>query len=769
MNLHASHFRAILFRRWCLLKRSWKEFLVALIGTVIASALGIVANYLWATLLNPTAEKNTFNDFDSNYFAYIDDGSFSMSSQIKNMLVELYTNESRYGSPHSFNFTSESDFREWIIDHMRNMHEPESIPMTAQYSVVDGQLFIKTYFNATGFYQESQEFDVELAATRALHKFIYGKDSDLNVSWTELNTREVERMFALTSPILIGCGILTITPLIISQVIQDLTGEVRAYMVSCSLQVFPYWLSTFVVDFILWLIFTTIAWAIYLAAQIKAFLDNAFTTWYIIAISGFSIILFMYCLSFAFDSVESANHQIFLIFFILLLVPFVVQMCLSASNPVWLEWIYSFIPILSIERLYSLVLINSGPMAHSFEYYWKEDPNSFPFMIMAFGDVVIYAFILFIIEKNRSSVQTKSAQRNYGNYSELFKEIKANSDVTEEALEMEREVKHNHDYAVRIKNVSRLFFNTEGQPIPAVNCVSLGVKKGSLFGFLGANGAGKTTLIRMITSLLPISDGKIEIFGKNIQEYHDPLLISICPQFNNHLINDMTVNEHFTLYGLLFKYNPDQVKEKSERLIKSLELDKIADKPLSHLSQGDVRKLAIALTFYGPAKIILLDEPTASLDPVARHNVQEMILENRGDKTFMLCTHLLSEAESMCDTISIMVKGCVFTCGSPEHLSAKFGKDYKIDVMLYDDKQSTADKCTRFMSKMLPEATLSIERPSARIYDIPASSIDLADLFGIMEEGKKSDNGFGYYTCSSSSLERVFMEIVKMSEEVEEL
>ena len=82
------------------------------------------------------------------------------------------------------------------------------------------------------------------------------------------------------------------------------------------------------------------------------------------------------------------------------------------------------------------------------------------------------------------------------------------------------------DYVVKIVNVSRLFFNTAGQPVPAVNCVSLGVKKNSIFGFLGANGAGKTTLIKMITSLLPPSDGTIEIQGKDISKFNDSKLIS---------------------------------------------------------------------------------------------------------------------------------------------------------------------------------------------------------------------------------------------------
>lgn len=378
---------------------------------------------------------------------------------------------------------------------------------------------------------------------------------------------------------------------------------------------------------------------------------------------------------------------------------------------------------------------------------------------------VLYVLVLFIVERYRLSIQARATKRSFGNYSSFFEKQKAKHPVTEEAHEMEREVANNHDYGVRIENCSRLFFNTAGKPISAVNCVSLGVKLGSTFGFLGANGAGKTTLIKMITSMLPPSDGKIEIKGVDISEYNDPTLLSICPQFNSHLCQELTIEEHFYLYSKLFLIEKEAAQKQSDRLIEVLELNEVLGKPIRDLSDGEVRKLAIALSFFGPAEIILLDEPTASLDPVARHHVHEMISELKGQKTFMLCTHLLSEAESLCENISIMIKGCVYTCGSPQYLSAKFGTEFKIDVGLVDEDDDNQNKCTDFFQNTLPEAELSMLRPKARIYSIPASSTTLPNLFSIMEEGKNGDNGFNYYTCSSSSLERVFMEIVKLSEE----
>lgn len=773
MTFHTSQYRAILFRRWITMKRAWKATVISLVGTIVASALAIILNYCFIVFLRPKAKVMSFRDFDSKTrdIIFIDNtDTFPDSSQINNNLHELFQKETNR-EINSIVFKSIDEMKNWVIAHERSYEEPESIPLAVGYSMETDpypHYFITSFFNSSDFHEVSQELDVELHSTRALQKYIYGENADISLSFTILNSRRIEFLTAMAAPIIIGCGLLSIVPMIVTQPVTDINGETRSYMESCSLTILPYWLATFTIDFAIWAVLTTVMWCIYLAAQIQAFFDNIFTSWYLVVAAGPSFIIFMYCISFLFNSYESASRQIFLIFAISMLIPFIIEMIRNEENPLWLEWVFSLIPHLAIQRLYSIVLQNMGARTRSFSWYWTEKNNhAQPFFIMEVVNIVIYSIILILIERFRGNVKSSNAKRSFESYRQFFKDVKSKNDVTEEVLQMEEDVRNSTDYAVRILNVSRLFFNTEGKPIPSVNGVTLGVKKGSLFGFLGANGAGKTTLIRMITSLLPPSDGTIEIFGKNIQEYNDPNVISVCPQFNNHLINEMTVDEHFLLYGMIFKMEEDEIKEKSDTLVKALDLEEIRDKPLNQLSQGDVRKLSIAISFYGPAQIILLDEPTASLDPVACHDVQEMILENRGDKTFMLCTHLLSEAEFLCDMISIMVKGCVFTCGSPQALTEKFGTDYKVDVMLKDDTDETAEICEDFFHKMLPDAVCSITRPKARIYDIPSSSIDLADLFKIMEDGNDGSNGYTYYTCSSSSLERVFMEIVRMSEEGE--
>lgn len=134
----------------------------------------------------------------------------------------------------------------------------------------------------------------------------------------------------------------------------------------------------------------------------------------------------------------------------------------------------------------------------------------------------------------------------------------------------------------------------------------------------------------------------------------------------------------------------------------------------------------------------------------------------------MLCTYLLSEAEFLFDMISIMIKRCCYTYGSLQYLTEKFGTDFKIDVLLKDETFESSSKLELFFASNLPNAILNITRTKARIYSISAADKPLPELFDIMLKGEEGDNRFTYFTCSSSSLERVFMELVHMSENDDE-
>lgn len=759
------HFRAILFRRFTLFKRSVKAMVISLLLSLLFSVLAIVANYLMKLLMKDKIVPYTFNSFfhQSNdiVVSLPEDGS-TYYKDFMPILEEMFYNDTgRDAIIH--NFTSRDDLNEWMYENVVNKSGPEAVIMGVGFN---DQSFLG--YNLTGYYNGSWVRNEALATrvtlTRMVWKKEFGKDSDFTFSVTRLMQKLMDFIFGQLAPMLITCGLISIIPMVISQPIIDVRGEVRQYMISCSLSLWPYWCATFLVDILVWIILVNLVWVVFLACMVTAIHDNMLNTWYTFMMMGPSFILFVYCFSFAFGSAESATRQLFIILILILIVPMIVDIVRQEPNPAWLDWVYALIPHVGTQRLLQEMLARVNILKQPLPYYWIDDWHARAYLVMQFVDILIYGAILAIIEASRVAASKKVTKIKFHRYTEFFEEAKSKHPVTQEAKDMETAVNDSDDFAVKIEHVSRLFFNTAGEPIPAVNNVSLGVNENSIFGFLGANGAGKTTLIKMIMSILPPSSGNIYINGVDISKNRDPELLSICPQFNTHLCDEMTPREHFKLYGLLHRMDPDYARQYSEELIEMLELTPHAEKPVRELSGGNQRKTAVALSFFGPAKIILLDEPTSSLDPVARHHVHEMIANHRGKKTFMLCTHLLSEAESLCDQISIMIKGCVYTCGSPQYLSQKFGTEYKVDVMLDKEDAMANEKCTQFFQRSLPQATLTIMRPNARIYSIPSNAMKLSELFTIMEEGSEADNGFGYYTCSSSSLERVFMEIVQLSE-----
>lgn len=713
----------------------------------------------------------TFKSYthSSDYYVMVaDSGNQTLYDSFVPIYQAIYANDTGKALK-LLNFTTKEELNSWMYTHLETKKDPQFINSGIGfngYVTIPGPTNIgykmAVYYNET----DTNSFLYgSVMALRMLWKKTFGVNSEFKIATTRLYQQIQQIAFGNLGPILISTGLISFIPLLISQPIIDINGEIRPFMVSCTLTLFPYWFATFLIDFALWFIVVTLIWAVFVAAKIAAFMDNLFNTWYGLVIGGPSFILSTYCMSFLFSTPASASRQLFLIFTIILLVPMIVDIVRNYQDvPVWVDGIYSVIPHTMILRLLFYFMSNIGQQKQPLSYYFKNE-NSQVLLIMQFGNIFIYGFILFIIEKVRLSIQSSRAKKDFGGFDDFFKSVKDKHPVTPEVQEMESQVHNpNEKWAVRIENVSRLFFNTANQPIPAVNNVSLGIREGSLFGFLGANGAGKTTLIKMITGLLPVSNGKIEVNGIDITQDFDSTLISICPQFNTHLLDELTPAEHFTFFSLLFRLSEEETQRTTEKLMSILELSPIKDIPIRELSGGDVRKLAIAMSFLGPSKIILLDEPTASLDPVARYRVHEMITSFRNQKTFMLCTHLLSEAETLCDNISIMIKGCVYTVGTPQYLSEKFGTEYRIDIALKDDSIESGDKCDDFLERKLPTSIIEICRPKARIYSIPATDVTLPNLFDIMQEGKVGDNGFNYYTCSSSSLERVFMEIVRISE-----
>ncbi|OHT04579.1 ABC transporter family protein [Tritrichomonas foetus] len=545
-----SHFKAVLKRRSIMIKRSVKSIISSIIGAMIFSIFVIGIYWLMMSLMKSKGKVVSFDRYKTDRPDLVFIGNSHLNDELAPHLAKMQLDES--GLKSTINkYQDVNTFNDQLYDNFSQSNFYLSIPFGININRDSPTPYdISLLYNSTPNteYETTEELNMIafVNLNRAIWKMELGEDKDFEVINHPLTERSSQSMFGYIGPLLIICGLLTVIPLIMTQPNTDIQGETRSFMQSCTLKLAPYWVATFLIDFCIWVIITTLMWGVFNIGMIVAFHDNLFNSWYALVMAGPSFILFIYVLAFIFKKPDSASRQAFLILVLTILIPLIVQMLRQKPNPIALDWIYSLFPHIALQQLLGYMLGNVGSAKQNLSYYFKWT-HSMPLLIMQIVDIPIYIIIITIIEATRTHIQRKLAKMSFGGYSDFFKQAKSKHFVSQEALVMENEVHLSHDYAVRVEDVSRLFINTAGEPIPAVNNVSLGVKEGSLFGFLGANGAGKTTLIRMITGLLSASSGSIEIFGVPIEDVKDRTVLSICPQFNNHLFNELTPREHFQI------------------------------------------------------------------------------------------------------------------------------------------------------------------------------------------------------------------------------
>lgn len=209
------------------------------------------------------------------------------------------------------------------------------------------------------------------------------------------------------------------------------------------------------------------------------------------------------------------------------------------------------------------------------------------------------------------------------------------------------------------------------------------VKKGEIFGFLGANGAGKTTAIKILCGLSSPTSGNIEVASYDVYKQTELIKRNIgymSQRFS--LYEDLTVKENFRFYGGIYGLSAKEIKNKTNFFLKKLDLENSKDNILSSLPLGWKQKLAFLIAIMHEPKIVFLDEPTSGVDPITRRQFWDMIYEvaNNGITVF-ITTHYMDEAE-YCQRISIMVDGKIKALDTPKALKKKYNATSMEEVFL---------------------------------------------------------------------------------------
>ena len=324
--------------------------------------------------------------------------------------------------------------------------------------------------------------------------------------------------------------------------------------------------------------------------------------------------------------------------------------------------------------------------------------------------------------------------------------------------------------------------------LTAVDSLTFGIHHEECFGLLGVNGAGKTTTFSMLTGdLLPTSgDAYINNINSSRYQYHkfyDSLInnmrqfqqsIGYCPQFDA-LLTKLTGTEMLYLFGRLRGIPKANLDRDVHNLIKMTSLGAHAGHQIDSYSGGTRRKLSIAIALIGSPPLLLLDEPTSGVDPVARRKIWQTLeyLKRHFATSIVLTSHSMEECEALCSRIGIMVNGKFCCIGSPQHLRSKYGQGYWVTISLkrnisqsygsVDDLktrqihiQNEINKIQLAIISVLPSAVLKDSHQSLMLFHITDPMEKWSNIFRQMSHLDEQFN-FEDYHVSDTTLEQIFI------------
>ncbi len=224
-------------------------------------------------------------------------------------------------------------------------------------------------------------------------------------------------------------------------------------------------------------------------------------------------------------------------------------------------------------------------------------------------------------------------------------------------------------------------------PVQAVNGISFDIRQGEVFGFLGPNGAGKTTTIRMLCGLLPCDSGSIVFNDPLIRRAGVKYQLGICPQ-DNIFWPKLTCREQLVFIAEMYNISRASAKARANQLLETLGLSNKAGTLAAKLSGGMKRRLNICLALVHDPQILVLDEPEAGLDPQSRLLVRGFIKQLARDKTVIITTHNMDEADRLADRVAIIDYGKLLKLDSPENLKRSIGEGDLLEIELSGDLEN---------------------------------------------------------------------------------
>ncbi|XP_066877251.1 cholesterol transporter ABCA5 isoform X3 [Kogia breviceps] len=312
--------------------------------------------------------------------------------------------------------------------------------------------------------------------------------------------------------------------------------------------------------------------------------------------------------------------------------------------------------------------------------------------------------------------------------------------------------------AIRISGIQKTY-RKKGENVEALRSLSFDIYEGQITALLGHSGTGKSTLMNILCGLCPPSDGFASVYGHRVSEIDEMFearkMIGICPQLDIHF-DVLTVEENLSILASIKGVPANNVIQEVQKVLLDLDMQAIKDNQAKKLSGGQKRKLSIGIAVLGNPKVLLLDEPTAGMDPCSRHIVWNLLKCRRANRVTVFSTHFMDEADILADRKAVISQGMLKCVGSSIFLKSKWGIGYRLSM--YIDRYCATESLSSLVKQHIPAATLLQQSDQQLVYSLPFKDMDkFSGLFAALDT--HSDLGVISYGVSMTTLEDVFLKL----------
>jgi ATP-binding cassette subfamily A (ABC1) protein 3 len=590
----------------------------------------------------------------------------------------------------------------------------------------------------------------------------------------------------LAACIIAACGYFPVVSLICEAIVDERAKKLRNVLTVMGCDVRSYWLGSLAGDFTLVMATNLAAFIVMLVISqlgdpgddwkddepLEPFVVGAKVLWLFIA-SAFQLCGFSYIVSFMFNSSGSAIVFTLCLCLSLVFLPFilpgVVYYGLYSSGFIggyvgFFNNVLRIMAILSPQVALTQGLLMSGGACQGIPKYdgFYSTCVLMPYwayLLIMLLEGGLYLFLAYQVDlQNVVPLAEQAFVMNDATVQQLDDDVRQEREHVEATAPTE--------FALHIRNLRKLFAAKKAgdPPLQAVKSLNLGIARGEIFGLLGANGAGKTTAISMIMRALYPTAGDVHIEGKSVLSNFQAGAkhLGIVAQHNT-LWDKMTCRDHLRLFARLRGVEIASTEALVNSIVQDMELGPYADRLAGQLSGGMKRKLCVAIAIIGDPDVVLLDEPSAGLDPVSRRNLWDTLIKTMAKRAVIITTHSMEEAEALCTRIGIMVKGQLRALGELQHLKHKFGSGYEIILQLKpgpeDGYEARVQQVKDFLEALYPDVSLLSNNGGLLTFRLPGERFNVGLAFDALETNREA-LGISDYTVAQPTLEQVFVRTV---------